>query len=116
MLEKLGAKIAAAAVAVVLSMAAGAWLAAQWYAPRLELAEGKVENLGEQVREQNRAIEALREAEKTRKAEADRRVAAAAEKAREDERAAQVLLSEQRPAGMDACTAASALITKELRK
>lgn len=99
---------------LALGIAVGGGIA--WWAAsgRIESANLRAERAAALVIEQSAAIDAL-------KTEADKRAAAAAEalkKAesarRTAERRAQELLARQPPPGVDACTAASALIREEL--
>jgi len=103
------------ALGAVLGFAAG--VAAAWwhYSPRLKVAEQRAEHLVDLVREQNRAVEALKTATDNRIAAAR----AAAERARGEaeahRKAADRILSQRLPAGLDACTASCMLIDAEVR-
>ena len=110
------ATTSAVAAALVLGLVAGAtgvwWVASG----RIDAANLRAERAGDLVREQNRAIEALR-------ADAERRAIAAAEaikKAGAARRVAEIqaqeLLARPQPAGVAPCEAASALIREELRR
>ena len=112
--QLLGLKVAAAALAV--GLAAGGWGAHQFYKPRLALALAKSDAMATSIRDQNEAITRL-QAESINREAAIKAAMADAEKYRvEAERAAQEILTLQRPQGVSACDAASALIRKELRK
>lgn len=109
-------RVIIALVLLLASMAGGAALMYAHMAPKVAVAEERADTLAGQVREQNKAVESLREAEAKRKTDADVRVAAAAATARTAEQHAQELLSLARPPGVDECAAAQALIARELSK
>lgn len=113
-MSRLASTIVAALALLVAGLCFGAAAMHGYMAPKVAVAEERAEQLAGSVREQNRAIDALREADAKRKAEADLRVAAAAAVAKTAERQAQALLSLRLPAGVDECAAAHALIAKEL--
>jgi hypothetical protein len=107
----------AGAVALVLGLAGGGYVAHAFYAPRLQAEKLKVSNLGEKITEQNNAVHELQAAGERRDVEAKAAVDAAALKARTAEARAQQLLKMKPPApGVDACAAASDLIRLELGK
>lgn len=101
---------AAIAIAGVLAGAGGAHL---YYAPRLALAQERTDALGERVREQNRAVEAMAADGERRKAEAAAAKAAASKAAQAHTKRAAELEALPVPAGED-CAAIDALLTKGL--
>lgn len=94
----------------------GGFLVHDWYSPRLELSEHRVDALKDALDTQNTAVADLKakgEANAKRAAKA----LAAAEQARiEAERAALDIIALPAPEGADRCVSASALIRKELAK
>lgn len=94
----------------------GGYLAHDWYAPRLELAEHRASVLKEALDTQNTAVEDLK-AKSEANAKRAAKALAAAEQARLDaERAALDIMVLPAPEGADRCVSASALIRKELAK
>jgi hypothetical protein len=112
----LQATLIAGAVALVAGLGAGAYATHSWYAPKLELAETQRDALASDIRQQNRGIEATVKAAKEQAAKSREAVAAALAARKQAETDAQRLLGLQPPAGVDRCTAASELITRELGK
>lgn len=112
------AKVAAivGAAALVVGFAAGGYLAHLFYAPRLEVAELKIETLGEDIRRQNQAVDQLRKDSDDRAAKAAAAVKDARNTAAQAEADAQNLLLAQPGAGEGRCDAASALIRNELAR
>lgn len=106
----------AGAIALAVGAAGGGLLVHQFYAPRLELAQSQVKQLGEKIDEQNKAIERLRTEAEAREKAAAAAVAAALKEARKFEADAQRILSRQKPASLSECKAVEALFREELRK
>lgn len=106
----------AAGVAFMLGLGSGGWAVGSWYSPRLESAQSQVKDLGDKLREQNAGIEKQDKDSKARAAAAKRALSAALAAAEKAELEWQSLLQRQAPAGVDVCTAASALISEELAK
>lgn len=107
-------RLAIALCALVLAALAGAWMMHGYMKPKLELAQQQVGIVSSQLEMQNKAVQALKDADEQRQAEANQRVADAEAKAKPNEVKAQQLLTEKVPPGMDACVAAQKLIVKEL--
>jgi hypothetical protein len=101
-------------LAFVAGIGAGGYVVHAWYAPRLEVAEIKVQALGEDLRRQNRAVDDLKKAGDERAAKANAALKAAEAARKKAEADWQNLLLLQPPPGVDRCTAASNLIRKEL--
>lgn len=102
-----------AGAALCVALGAGA---ARWhYMPRLEAAELRAEGLGHLVREQARGVGAIKAERDRRLAEAAAALARARGEVRRHREEAKRILSLQPPAGVDACTAACALIDAEVR-
>lgn len=113
----------AAGVALVVGLAAGVYLAHLFYSPRLALkdawiqqANGRIVVLGQDIKDQNEAIDKLQLAAADRAKQA----AAALQKAQiarvqAEHDAAQILAAQPAP-GVDRCTAASDLIRQELAR
>lgn len=112
----LQATLIAGAVALVAGLAGGAYAAHAYYAPRLEVAELKVKNLGEKIKEQNVAVQRLKDDAAERQHQAEARVAAAQAEALQHQARAQQILMRQKPAGVNDCQAAADLIRQELGK
>lgn len=112
----LQATLIAGGVALVIGLSGGAYMTHAYYAPQLEAANHKIDQLGDDIREQNRAVQALKADGDRRKAEADAAVAAAHDAAVKSQTRAQQILGRQKPVGQDDCQAAAALITMELGK
>lgn len=95
---------------------AGAGVAHSWYKPQIEAANLKVESMGETLRVQNRGVTQL----KTQGDKLQKQAATAAADGKKGiakaEADAQLLLMAQPAAGEDRCTAASALMRRELAK
>lgn len=117
------AKVAAVvgAAALVVGLGLGGWLAHVIYAPQLETAATKldaanlkIETLGEDIRRQNQAIDKIRKDAEALAAKAAKALQAAQAARDQAEADAQNLLAAQPAPGEDHCTAASALIRKEL--
>lgn len=106
----------AGAVALIAGLALGAWGAHKFYAPRLELAESRVEVLAQTLDTQNQAVERLEEAAKKRAAAAKKAVEDARIDAQKEFEASMGILTQQPPSGVDRCTAASDLVRQELAK
>lgn len=106
----------AGAAGLVLGLGLGAYGVHEFYAPRLELAEAKVQALGDRIDEQNAAIEAAQAADKARAAAARQAIAKAQREAEQAQHAAMDILTRQPAPGVDRCTAASALVREELAK
>lgn len=111
----LSARMAAGLGLVLLGLVAGV-VGARWhYAPRLEAAELRTEVLGDLLREQAKGIQAIRDEQDRRTAEA----AAALERARGEARRyrfeAERILARPQPDDLDACTAACRLLEEELK-
>lgn len=106
----------AACAAFVLGFGSGGYAVHAFYSPRLELAKSQVKDLGDKLKEQNDGIEKQAKAEKARAAAAAKELAAVKTAAEQAERDWLDLLQRQPAAGIDRCTAASALITEELAK
>jgi len=100
--------------ALVIGFAAGGYAAHLFYAPRLEVAELKIETLGEDIRRQNLAVDQLRKDGEARAAKAAAAIKDAENLAAQAEADAQNLLMMQPKPGENRCDAASALIRKEL--
>ncbi len=105
-----------AAVAAAIGLAIGAWCAHLFYAPRLDLAESRVDALAASLNDQNKAVERLEEAAKKRAAAAKKAVEEARAEAQKEFEEALGILTQQPPPGVDRCTAASALVRQELAK
>lgn len=94
----------------------GAGVAHAWYKPQLEAANLKVESMGETIRVQNRGVAQL----KTQGDKLQKQAAKAADEGKKGiaqaEADVQLLLMSQPGAGEDRCTAASALMRRELAK
>lgn len=112
------AKITAIACAACLAIGAagGGYAAHVFYAPRLELAEYQAEVMGESIRRQNQAVDELEKAGDARAKKAAAAIAAASAAAQQAEQDAIDILAAQPPPGENRCTAASALIRKELAR
>lgn len=106
----------AGAAALVLGLVLGGWGAHEFYAPRLELAERKVKDLGEKLDEQNQAVERLEQEGKDLAARVKRAQAEAARLRAEQDKGAIEILTLPLPPGVDQCVAASDLIRRELAK
>lgn len=109
-------RAAAALLALMAAATVGAWIASEWYEPRLDAARAEARNLSDKIAEQNKAVRAMEEEADRREADAKARVAAAQAVARSAELSAQRLLSLALPQGADECAAARALIAREVRK
>lgn len=107
-------KVIGVAIVVAALMGAGAGMAAKHYRPIVKGLKDKVDELGGKLKEQNEAVEALREAGALRAKAAQKALDAAEVDRRKAETHAQSLLARQLKPGEDACTAASALIREEL--
>jgi hypothetical protein len=112
----LQATLIAATIALVAGLAGGAYATHAFYAPRLEVAELKVKNLGDKVVEQNAAVERLKADAAERQRQAEARVAAAQAEALQHQARAQQLLMRKPPAGQTECQATEALFREVLRK
>lgn len=107
----------AGAAALVLGLVLGGWGAHEFYAPRLELAERKVKDLGEKLDEQNQAVTKLEEETKALNERARRAQATAAKlRAELDRSAGEIIMLPPPPPGEDHCKAARDLIRRELAK
>ena len=106
----------AGAVAMLAGLALGAWGAHEFYAPRLALAESRVDALSGALDSQNKAVERLEEAANKRAAAAKKAVEEARAEAQKEFEEAIGILTQQPPPGVDRCTAASALVRQELAK
>lgn len=106
----------AAGVAFVLGLGSGGWAVRAFYAPRLELAQQRVKDLGDALKIQNDAVKKLGSEGKARAKAAAKELALAQAAAEKAEAEWLLLLQRQKPEGVDVCTAASALITEELAK
>src|SRR5437879_4305517 len=102
----------ACGITALLALVMGAGVASAFYRPRLELAQARVEQLGNDVREQNSAITRLREDTEKRKARVDKAMVGAAAARGDHERRAADLMDTQ-PVGED-CKAIDALLRKGL--
>lgn len=100
--------------AFLAGLAAGGGAAWWHYSPRLELANQRAEAMGDKVREQNRAVEALKEASDKRVAEAEKAAERARGAAEAHRAAAARIMSQQLAAGADACVSACRLIDDEV--
>jgi len=108
---------AALLAALVIASAAAGWgYATRYWRPQLLAAQAERDEARRDVSAQNDALDALREAADKRAATAQAAIDAAATRARVAETHAQQLLAMAVPQGVDACTAASALIRKELAR
>lgn len=106
----------AGAAGLLVGFAVGAWVTHEFYAPRLALAESRVEILADTLDGQNKAVERLEEAAKNRAAAAKKAVEDARLEAQKEFEEALGILTQQPPPGVDRCTAASALVRQELAK
>lgn len=104
------------AVALVAGLALGAWGTHEFYAPRLALAESRVDALAQALDDQNKAVDGLEKAAKAREAAAKKAVEDARRAAEKEYEDALGILTRQPPPGVDRCTAASALVRQELAK
>ena len=107
----------AGAAGLLAGFAVGVWVTHEFYAPRLELAENKVKDLGQKLQEQNDAVAKLEQetkdlTERARKAQAR----AAKLRAELDKMADDIITLPPPPPGEDHCKAASDLIRRELSK
>ena len=103
--------LAAGAAACVAVGAGFAW----WhYQPRLEVAELRAESVGNLLREQNRGIQALKDDQARRQADADKLLAKARGEADAHRGHADRIMQITVPAGADACLASCALIDAEV--
>jgi hypothetical protein len=105
-----------AAVAAAIGLAIGAWCAHLFYAPRLDLAQSRVDALSGALETQNRAVVRLEQSAKERAAAAKKAVEEARRQAEKEFEEALGILTQQPPPGVDRCTAASALVRQELAK
>lgn len=108
--------IKVAGVTLAIGFLLGGYFAHLFYAPRLDLAEERVDRLADALDTQNKAVEGLQKAAKERERRAKAAVDAAETARMAAEAAAEEILNRPPPAGVDLCTAASALITQELAK
>jgi len=99
-------------IAIVIAIGAGGAVRL-YYAPRLALAQERIENLGSDIRMQNRAVSALHEAGELRAKEAAKAVAAARAQAGKHEQRAAELLAMQPES--DGCEAIDVLLNEGLR-
>lgn len=104
----------ACAACLAVGFAGGGFVAHLFYAPRLELANVKVESLGEDIRRQNAAVDRVQKAGEERAKQAETALAAAQKERDAAELAAADILSRQPKPGENRCAAASALIRQEL--
>lgn len=114
MITTVAERIAIIVCALVLAALSGAWMMHGYMKPKLELAEQQVGIVSSQLDTQNKAVQALKDADDQRQAEANARVTEAEVKAKPNEVRAQKLLTAQVPQGVDACVAAQQLISQEL--
>lgn len=104
------------AAALVAGLALGGWGVHEFYAPRLELAENRVKDLGQKLQEQNDAVERLERESKDLAVRVKRAQAEAARLRAEQDKGAVEILTLPLPPGVDQCVAASDLIRRELAK
>lgn len=104
------------AVALLVGGGLGTWGTAEFYGPRLDLAESKVSELSGALTRQNEAVGKL--GDDTKKLQADLAEAQKQARARSTQRQthAMEIMAIPLPTGVDQCTAASGLIRKELAK
>lgn len=102
------------AAALVVGLVLGGLLAREWYQPKLELAESRVDQLSGALETQNKAVSEL-EAKTSEMTKRLRTAQAEAKKRRNTaEGKAMTIMSAEPPAGVDQCTAASNLIRQQL--
>lgn len=116
MLETLQEKLLAAAVLLAAGVMLGVFGSHLFYAPRLALARNQIAQLGQDIKDQNAAVEQMKADAKERAQQAQAAIDAAQAEARRHQTRAQQLLARQKPAGQDDCQAAADLITQELGK
>jgi len=109
-------ELAIFAATVIVGAVLGALVARWHYEPRLTAAEARAESARVLLREQNRAIEQLRELAEQRRLAAEDAMARAREAREDAERHAAELLSRLPPSGVDECQAVVDLIREELRR
>jgi outer membrane murein-binding lipoprotein Lpp len=116
MLATLQEKLLAAVLLLAIGVLIGAGGSHLFYAPRLELARNQVAQMGQDIKDQNTAIEKMKSDAKERAQQAQAAIDAAQAEARRHQTRAQQLLLRQKPAGQDDCQAAADLISQELGK
>lgn len=115
-ISKLEAVLIAVLAALLLGAAGGAYLAYRYMDAQLEAKKLQVTDLAGKIDVQNKAIDQLQADAKARTDAAASALAAAQARAASLVKQAGDLLKVQKPAGVDACTAASSLIDLELAK